>query len=139
MKPIHVVGWFIVVGFVALSSSAWSQARPADEDLPANLTSNQALMRDKLVQMNKVLEGLTQDQFADVEAASRTLLMISKATTWHVVDPSPQYTRLSKNFQEQAADLERHAKERNTEAATLDLIRMTMTCTHCHQHMRDRE
>jgi hypothetical protein len=139
VKPFNVIGWLIVVGSLVLTSNVWSQDRPADEDLPANLTSNQALMRDKLTQMNKVLEGITQDDFSDVEGAARTLLMISKATSWHVVDPSPQYTRLSKNFQEQAADLERHAKERNTEAATLDLVRMTMTCTHCHQHMRDSQ
>ena len=63
--------------------------------------------------------------------------MISRATSWHIVDQSPQYKRLTKNFQEQAADLERHATEQNTEAATLDLVRMNITCTHCHQHMRE--
>lgn len=100
-------------------------------------TSNQLLMRDKLVQVNRVLEGITLDKFDQVEDAAETLKDISLATGWHIVDQTPQYKRLAKNFQEQAADLERHANEKNTEAATLDLVRMNITCTHCHQHMRE--
>jgi hypothetical protein len=45
---------------------------------------------------------------------------------------------LSKNFQEVAADLERHAREQNSDAATLDLVRLNVTCTQCHQHMREK-
>lgn len=98
--------------------------------------SNQSLMRDKLSQMNRVLEGITLDDFDQVEQSAKTLSMISKATSWHIIDQTPQYKRLSQNFQEQAADLERHAREKNEEAVTLDLVRMNITCTHCHQHMR---
>jgi hypothetical protein len=101
------------------------------------LTSNQMLMRDKLVQMNRILEGLTLDKFERVEEGAKTLGMISRATSWHIADPTPRYQRLSKNFQEQAVDLERHAKERNIDAATLDLVRINVTCAHCHQHMRE--
>ena len=110
---------------------------PTRGQKPKAPSSNQLLMRDKLVQMNKVLEGLTMADYAEVEEAAKTLRMISRATSWHIDDPTPQYLRISKNFQEQAADLERHAKEQNVEAATLDLVRMNVTCTHCHQHMRE--
>jgi hypothetical protein len=101
------------------------------------LTSNQMLMRDKLVQMNGILEGLTLDKFDQVEESAKTLRIITRATSWHIADPTPRYERLSKNFQEQAVDLERHAKERNTDAATLDLVRINVTCAQCHQHMRE--
>lgn len=101
------------------------------------LTSNQMLMRDKLVQMNRILEGLTLDKFDQVEESAKTLGMISRATSWHIADPTPRYERLRKNFQEQAVDLERHAKERNIDAATLDLVRINVTCAQCHQHMRE--
>ena len=101
------------------------------------LTSNQVLMRDKLVQMNRILEGLTLDKFDQVQGSAKTLGMISRAASWHVTDPTPRYELLSKNFQEQAADLERHAKERNIDAATLDLVRVNVTCAQCHQHMRE--
>jgi hypothetical protein len=116
-----------------------SVGKPQDQhtDISKELTSNQMLMRDKLVQMNRILEGLTLDKFDQVEESAKTLQMISRAASWHIADPTPRYERLSKNFQEQAADLERHAKERNTDAATLDLIRMNVTCAQCHQHMRE--
>ena len=120
----------LVIG-VSLSQSA------DKKDDQKELRSNQELMRDKLVQVNRVLEGITMDDYDEVQDAAETLRMISRATSWHIVDQTPQYKRLNKNFQEQAVDLERHAKEQNAEAATLDLVRMNITCTHCHQHMRE--
>lgn len=119
---------------VAGLSAVHSQEQKAKT--PRQATSNQLLMRDKLVQMNRVLEGITLGDFDQVEKSARTLGMISKATSWHIVEQTPRYKRLSKNFQEQSADLERHAQEKDEEAAALDLVRMSITCTNCHQHMR---
>jgi hypothetical protein len=125
----------VVVLIFALSQLGSSQTpNPPKSD---ELTSNRALMRDKLVQMNLVLEGITLDKFDQVEESAKTLGMISRAVSWHINEPTPQYVRMRKNFEEQAVDLARHAKEKNVEAATLDLVRMNITCTHCHQHMRE--
>lgn len=109
-----------------------------DEQEPG-LSSNQLLMRDKLKHMNGILEGLTLNSNEKVAENAKLLAMISRATSWHVPDPTPKYQRLSKNFQEQAKDLERHALEGNVEAATLDLVRMNVTCTDCHQHMHEQK
>jgi Tfp pilus assembly protein FimV len=122
-------------GLLILSTMSYSQEQA--EDTSKKPTSNQLLMRDKLLQMNRVLEGITLGDFEQVQQSGETLGMISQATSWHVADPTPQYQRMSQNFQEQAEDLQRHAKARNVEAATLDLVRMNITCTQCHQHMRD--
>ncbi len=124
-----------VIGIVAFSGVGTSQDEVAEE--PANPTTKQLLMRDKLTQMANVLEGVTLDRFDQVEKSAATLRKISRAASWHVVEQTPRYRRLSRNFQEQAADLERHAKERNVEAATLDLVRMNVTCANCHQHIRE--
>jgi hypothetical protein len=124
-----------LVCILAFSSVGKSQDQNTGKS--KDLTSNQMLMRDKLVQMNRILEGLTLDKFGQVEESAKTLGMISRATSWHIVDPTPRYERLSKNFQEQVVDLERHAKERNIDAATLDLVRINITCAQCHQHMRE--
>jgi cytochrome c556 len=117
-------------------SALQSQEEKPKAKAPRQATSNQLLMRDKLAQMNRILEGITLGDFDQVEKSARTLGMISKATSWHIVEQTPRYKRLSKNFQEQAADLERHAQEKNEDAAALDLVRMNITCTDCHQHMR---
>ena len=126
----------IAVFVLVLSSVGKSQDQETDKS--KELTSNQMLMRDKLVQMNRILEGITLDKFDQVEESAKTLKMISRAASWHIVDPTQRYERLSKNFQEQTTDLERHAKEQNVEAATLDLVRINITCTQCHQHMREK-
>jgi hypothetical protein len=130
----------LLVTLVAAFALVISSVGKPQEQKPSKskgLTSNQVLMRDKLVQMNRILEGITLNNFEEAKDAAKTLGMISKAAAWHIADPTPRYERLSKNFQEQAADLERHANERNSEAATLDLVRMNVTCTQCHQHMRE--
>ena len=127
----------LTLGLATFLSLRVEAEEPAQKEAAKGRSSNQLLMRDKLVQMNAVLEGLTMNNFAEIEEAAKTLRMISQATSWHIDDPTPQYNRISKNFQEQTADLEQHAKEKNVEAATLDLVRMNITCTHCHQHMRD--
>lgn len=125
----------VAVLVMVIASNSKSQDQVTDKSKKP--TSNQLLMRDKLVQMNRILEGITLDRFDQVQVSAETVGMISQATSWHIIDPTPQYKRMSKNFQEQAADLERHAKERNVEAATLDLVRMNISCTQCHLHMRE--
>ena len=132
---LFVLSTTLAVCLLIISSVGKSQERKTGKS--KELTSNQMLMRDKLVQMNRILEGLTLDKFDQVEESAKTLGMISRATSWHVADPTPRYERLSKNFQEQAVDLERHAKQRNIDAATLDLVRINVTCAQCHQHMRE--
>jgi hypothetical protein len=131
LKPRTIIA---VVGILAGLSAVQSQ-EPKTKTAKQP-TTNQLLMRDKLTQMNRILEGITLGKFDQVEASAKTLGMISSATSWHIAEPTARYKRLSKNFQEQAADLERHARDKDEEAATLDLVRMNVTCTDCHQHMR---
>ena len=135
MRFYILCGIFVAIFVLIFFSVGESQDGKTGE--AKDLTSNQSLMRKKLAHMNLILEGITLDQFDQVEKSATTLRDISRATGWHIVDQTPQYKRLSKNFQEQAMDLERHALEQNVEAATLDLVRMTVTCMHCHQHMRE--
>jgi hypothetical protein len=135
MRVLVLSAALVAVFAAVISSVGKSQDRKTTA--PRRLTSNQLLMRDKLVQMNRILEGITLDKFNQVQDGAQTLGMISRAAAWHIADPTPQYQRMTRNFQEQAADLERHAKDRNVEAATLDLVRMNVTCTQCHLHMRE--
>jgi hypothetical protein len=99
-------------------------------------TSNQLLMRDKVSYANKALEGLAVEDFEKIGESARYLGMISRAASWHAL-PTSEYVRFSKNFQEQAADMERHAKEKNLDAASLDYMRITLTCVQCHKYLRD--
>lgn len=131
LKGSTMIAAMCIVAGVSAVQSQEQKTKPPDQP-----TTNELLMRDKLTQMNRILEGITLGKFDQVAESAKTLGMISKATSWHIAEQTPRYKRLSKNFQEQAADLERHARNRDEEAATLDLVRMNVTCTDCHLHMR---
>jgi len=103
---------------------------------PEKARSNQLLMRDKLSFATKALEGLSMEDYGKIAEAGNMMGVISRAASWHVI-PTEQYVRMSKNFQEQAADLERHAKDKNLDAASLDYTRITLTCVQCHNYIRD--
>ena len=62
--------------------------------------------------------------------------LIARAASWHMVD-TPEYKRYSKNFEEATADLTEHAKAKKLEAATMDYVRLTISCVQCHEHIRD--
>jgi hypothetical protein len=128
-----------LAGTGLLAAGVWGQTQPrppAGSPQGAGPTSNQVLMQDKLTAANQALDGLAVEDFAKVAASARQMAMISKAASWHVL-ATDEYTRHSKNFQEQAADLERHAKEKNLEAAALDYMRISLTCVQCHKYVRE--
>jgi hypothetical protein len=108
----------------------------AQEEPPKRVTTNQMLMRDKLTYASKALEGLSLEDFDKIAEAGNMMGIISRAAAWHII-PTDQYVRMSKNFQEQARDLERHAKEKNLDAASMDYMRITLTCVQCHNYMRE--
>src|SRR5262249_37357655 len=134
-----VIGVALVVGGLGLTGRSQTKDDPppkkdAKKEEPP--TGKQVLMRDKLTYANKALEGLSVEDFAKVVESAQMMRMISRASSWYVLD-SDEYTRLSKNFQEQAVDLERHAKEKNLEMAGLDYMRISLTCIHCHKYVRE--
>jgi hypothetical protein len=94
------------------------------------------LMRDKLTFANRALDGLVLEDYDKIAKSAEMMRMISRAASWHVLD-SEEYDHISKNFQEQAADLERHAKQKNLDAAALDYMRISLTCVQCHTYVRD--
>jgi hypothetical protein len=131
------IGLFAIVAAISLAIPGHSQVKdPAQGGTkPPPPTGKQVLMRDKLTYAKDALDGLAVEDFAKVAHSAEMLRMISRASSWYVLD-SEEYDRYSKDFQEQAADLERHAKARNLDAATLDYVRISLTCVQCHKHVR---
>ena len=135
-----MIGPFSKLMVVAIAGAAagfgyyWFVAAAPIQQKPP--TSNQMLMRDKLSYATKALEGLSLEDYDKIAEAGDMMGIISRAASWHVI-PTDQYARMSKNFQEQAKDLQRHAKEKNLDAASMDYMRITLTCVQCHTYMRE--
>jgi cytochrome c556 len=130
-----LVALIALVLFVVWAGGRADAAKPDDEKPKQVVTSNMMLMREKLVAANKVLEGLSLENFKLITENAERLRIISKAASWHVID-SDEYARRSKDFQQEASDLKKHAEEKNLDAATIDYMRLTMTCVECHKHLR---
>jgi len=137
MRRLTSLGLLLVAaaGVAGLPSDGRTQPKPADKKDPP-MTTEKVLMRDKLTYAKDALDGLSVEDFDKVAKAADMMRIISRASSWYDFD-SEQYQRLSKNFQEQAADLERHAKDKNLDAAALDYMRISLTCVQCHKYVRD--
>jgi hypothetical protein len=94
------------------------------------------LMMSKLINAQKVLEGVTLGDFAKISNHADKLLAISKQLEWKVLH-TPEYELYSNEFRSNTRDLIKRAKEKNIDGAALAYIDMTLTCVRCHKHVRE--
>lgn len=69
MRFLALFSTVAAVCVLVVSSIGRSQDQKTEK--PKELSSNQVLMRDKLVQVNRILEGITLDKFDQVEEMPR--------------------------------------------------------------------
>jgi len=93
-------------------------------------------MRQKLDHSQKVLEGLTVENYALVAENARALKELSEDARWRV-SPNINYLRLSAEFQDLAQEVAEKAKQKNLDGATLAYVRMTVNCVKCHEYTRE--
>lgn len=108
--------------------------KAADPNL-RKMTPVQVFMRAKLDDNTKILEGLMTNQFDQIVEAADHLLLMSKATEWHVIQ-GPIYKQHSTEFRRAVERLKIDAEKKKLDAATLAYMHMTMTCVSCHKFVR---
>jgi hypothetical protein len=94
------------------------------------------LMRKKLENAQKVLEGITLNDFKMIERHADELIQISKAVEWRVIK-TPQYEIHSNEFRRVADSLAQAGKDKNTDGAALAYVELTLTCVKCHKYVRE--
>jgi hypothetical protein len=105
--------------------------RAAEEDSKVH-----ALMQQKLEHSHRILEAITQKDFDRIARHANALIVLSKKAEWRVMQ-TPRYLQCSDDFQQAAEGLVRNAKDKNLEGATLSYVDMTLSCTRCHNYIRD--
>ncbi len=98
-------------------------------------TPVEVFMRSKLSDNSAILEGLMTNDFEPIKEAADHLILMSKATEWHVIQ-GPIYKQHSVEFRRAAERLKRDAEKENLDAAALDYVHMTMACVSCHKFVR---
>jgi hypothetical protein len=94
------------------------------------------VMVRKLTHAQKVLEALAREDYAQMATHADGLAACVKDATWRI-NQTERYVMFSTDFSRGIASLQKAAKDKKNDAATLAFIDMTMTCVKCHRYLRD--
>jgi hypothetical protein len=95
-----------------------------------------ALMKRKLEDSQKVLEGLAINNYDEVAKSAADLIQVSKDVEWRVIKTA-QYEMFSNDFRRNAETLVRMAKAKNTDGIALAYVDLTLNCVKCHKYVRE--
>ena len=132
MKPLPISAWIaggsILLVFVALAAQS-----PVPQASPTK-----SFMRQKLDHSQRVLEGITTENFNLTAIHAKRLGAMSLEAAWRVLD-NPEYASRSTEFTRHVNDLVKAAENRNIDGATLAYVKMTLSCVECHKYVRGRQ
>ena len=94
-------------------------------------------MRDKLELSQRVLEGIVTEDYDLIIARGTKLSAMTKEADWRLFE-NPNYEQQSVTFRRQVDSLVKAAKNKDSDAATLAYVRMTMSCVACHKLVRGK-
>jgi hypothetical protein len=95
-------------------------------------------MRQKLQHSQRVLEGITLEDFELVAKEARKLSALSQDASWRAFN-NPEYIQHTETFRRHVDALARAAANRNVEGATLAYFNVTMSCVECHKFIRGQK
>ena len=95
------------------------------------------LMRRKLVDSQKILEGISLNDFKLISKHADDLVQITKDPGW-MADKTQRHKVFTDEFRRGAEALSKAAKDKNIDRASLTYLEMTLTCFNCHRYARDQ-
>jgi len=132
-KQVVVLLCALAVSLVVLKSRAQEEPRKPENASDRELSE---LMKRKLTNAQKVLEGIALNDFDKISNHAEELILISKQAEWKVMK-TPQYEMFSNDFRRGAAELVEKAKQKNLDGAALSYVDLTLTCVKCHKYVRE--
>jgi hypothetical protein len=100
--------------------------------------ATQNFMRAKLLHSQKILEGLTTENFDLVAKHAQEMSLLSLESQWNVLR-TQEYVDQSADFRHAIAKLIDAANTKDVDAATLGYVDVTLKCIHCHKYVRTKE
>ena len=95
-------------------------------------------MEAKLLYSKALFEGIVTEDYKQVEDNAKKLHALSQSADWRIRQTT-EYQRFTREFARQAKSIEKAAKSKNVDAATLGYLQMTMSCVNCHRQMKGSE
>jgi hypothetical protein len=120
---------------IRLSAVVLSMVVISGPALPGQTPATGKVMREKLAHSEKVLEALMTSNFAQLAQESQALADATKAPGWAVLKTS-DYARYSAGFLRASEDLREAATKRDSDAAAISYVSLTLSCYQCHRYMK---
>jgi hypothetical protein len=120
-----VVGMMLLAGALALRTTGIAQ----EQD------SVKTFMRAKLEHSQKVVEGLTTENYAMIAKHASQMEVLSQEAAWQVLQ-TPEYRQQSLEFRRATQALREAADKKNLDGAALAYVDVTLKCVRCHQYVR---
>lgn len=121
---------------VTLLTASALRSEPPEVKRSEEPDVTRAFMRGKLVNSQKILEGLTTKKFELIREGAQELQKMSAAASWKRSSDAV-YLHHSREFRRLTQKLDRLAKDGNLEGASFTYMNIVGTCLSCHEHSRD--
>ncbi len=112
----------------AVSTGGQERKNQAPQDV-------KAFMRVKLLHSQKVLEGLTLENFDAISRHAQQMALLSQDASWNVIE-TPEYYERSADFRRVTSELKQAADDKNLDRAALAYMGVTLKCIECHRYVR---
>ena len=123
------IGWVIGCGMVLWLAMLAGQGQPEPK------INTKDVMKFKLHFAQRVLEGITMENFELIATNAQKLASLSQAADWSIRQ-TPEYQKFTTDYARQANALSKAAKDRNVDAATVAYFQLTVSCVNCHRYLR---
>jgi len=117
-------------------STVPGSAKGAVSEAVQQPSERKVFMRQKLAMVNRIVEGLTTEDFGLVTQGGNELAELSESAAW-ASDGDPFYRHYSSNFEQAVGTLLNAADAKSPEKVTFAYMHVMVSCTACHQHVRN--
>ena len=130
------IRWAVTVLVVVLLGTGHAQEKKPEARKAGAKTPT--VMQRKLAHAQKVLEGLALNDFDKIKSNADDLNQCAQEAGWKLVKTA-RYELYSNDFVRHLEGLQKAAKAKNTDAAALAYVEVTLTCVKCHQYVREEK
>jgi len=129
--------WFLYAPASGADEDPLSPSKKEVDKKPGNKkVAMKAFMRKKLEASQSIIEGLALEDFDLIATGARQLKTTAAAAEFLVIH-DPLYTEYADEFRRIVDKMEKAAKEKRIDGATLAYMDMTMSCVECHKYSRN--
>ena len=124
----------ILISLAVVAALATTAALVISQNDPATRT----LMKAKTSYAHRLLDAVVLEDFDVIQAQAFRLKAVAETADWHTSE-SAEFVRETESFIRAADRLFQAAKENNGDAAALAYMDVTLSCVHCHRHLRSSQ